>query len=1119
MLNKKEIEEVIKIYRKVLEDESFNIGDDFFEKGGNSLSAAKICKRIKNESDIAITIADVLQNPTIEGLSKVLDSKKVMDKENKIIPKICPKKRYDTFPLTKIQKAYLLGRKSSSWASHYYLELKRKELDKEKLEKIINVLIKEHDALRIVIEADENSQRVLKDVLDYKVEFNDLSVNEDTTLFKDIRSQMENQILDVHTWPLFDIKVTKKKTDEYILHFSFDNVILDGFSILSILKEIAYRYENDDFLIKDQEVLFRDYAISCDLLNQSDIYKKSKEFWHEKIKSMALAPAIPTIEKKKYGGFYRLFGCLKKDKWERLKKLAAKNKVTANAVLLTAFCEVLYRWNFNKSFTLNLTVYNKDIFEEPFKNVLGDFTAVSLLMVTMGEKLTFIEKCQKIQRELSCVLENRYYDGVEVQRDYIKNNNLADKVPFPIVFTSTLGVLSESKLPGERYYGITQTPNVWFDHQIWEVDEELLYNWDILEGKYKKEMIQDMFCAYENILEELSKDFSVWEKSQKSIVKIQDKEIRNAGLMVSEELKGHSLVEIVLNNYENKKDNVAVIFDNKKYSYKELLKLAFTLKNKLCQEALFGILMEKGINQIVAVLAVLLNKSAYVPIDIKNPKERIEKIVNSSGIKTLITDDIIPKKADENIDIEKEIEEILKTDFSEKLAYIIYTSGSTGQPKGVMISHKSAANTILDINNRLGLSFFTCGLAISNLSFDLSVFDIFGILAAGGRIVIPKEDEVKDPEKWIKFVEENQISLWNSVPQFMEMLLLYIEKNHKSYNILSSLKFVLLSGDKIEKTLPKRIRNVNPFTRVICMGGATEASIWSNIYECYESEEEWNSIPYGYPLTNQKYYVLNKELLECPDFVTGELYIAGEGLALSYANDKEMTEKKFIFSNELGERIYKTGDLGRYDNKGRLIFVGRDDRQVKLQGYRIETGEVEAAFLNINGVSSVKVILHNCELWAFVILKVSENTDYLRQKLKEKLPNYYIPKHIVEIEEFPVSINGKIDEKSLGLMCENLKSKEVVNEFLQTDTEKNIADIWKKHLNKQTFSLEDDFFLCGGNSLSAIETMADIKEKYKDLDIGISDLYENSTIMEFSKLIDSRKEKISAVDSFVVGVI
>ncbi|NJL38371.1 MAG: amino acid adenylation domain-containing protein, partial [Leptolyngbyaceae cyanobacterium SM1_4_3] len=273
------------------------------------------------------------------------------------------------------------------------------------------------------------------------------------------------------------------------------------------------------------------------------------------------------------------------------------------------------------------------------------------------------------------------------------------------------------------------------------------------------------------------------------------------------------------------------------------------------------------------------------------------------------------------------------------LAYVIYTSGSTGVPKGVMIDHRGAVNTLLDINQRFGVNRGDRVLALSSLSFDLSVYDIFGTLAAGGTIVMPPAIATKDPAVWADLLVRHQVTIWNSVPALLQMLLTHVADCPNA--IPDSLRLVLLSGDWLPLSLPDSLRAIAPQAQVVSLGGATEASIWSILYPIGEVDPTWKSIPYGRPMTNQRFYVLDERLEPCPVWTPGQLYIGGIGLAQSYWQDQEKTAASFILHPQTGERLYRTGDLGRYLPTGQIEFLGREDHQVKIGGYRIELGEIE----------------------------------------------------------------------------------------------------------------------------------------------------------------------------------
>ena len=398
----------------------------------------------------------------------------------------------------------------------------------------------------------------------------------------------------------------------------------------------------------------------------------------------------------------------------------------------------------------------------------------------------------------------------------------------------------------------------------------------------------------------------------------------------------------------------AVITSTATITYQKMLNsasyLACYLKDhEIKPNQVVAIMMPKGWEQVVAVLAIAMAGGAYVFIDPKLPQERQHYLLAHSQVRLVIGQtkiDAVP----ENIECymiedgilncpETAIHSEVKPD---DLAYVIYTSGSTGVPKGVTITHRSALNTINDINKRFNITGQDKVLALSSLSFDLSVYDIFGLLNAGGAVVIPDQHTERDTEHWLKMIKKNHVTVWNSVPALMEMMVETAEANGDKV----PLKLVLLSGDYIPVTLPERIWKINQETKVISLGGATEAAIWSIYFPIEYVDSAWTTIPYGYPLRNQKFYVLNEEMGNCPEWVPGDLYIGGDGLALNYLMDKEKTEKAFVYHPESGERIYKTGDLGRFHSEGYIEFLGREDTQIKLSGFRIELGEIENVLNN-----------------------------------------------------------------------------------------------------------------------------------------------------------------------------
>lgn len=453
----------------------------------------------------------------------------------------------------------------------------------------------------------------------------------------------------------------------------------------------------------------------------------------------------------------------------------------------------------------------------------------------------------------------------------------------------------------------------------------------------------------------------------------------------------------------------------------------------------------KGPWQIISVLAVLSVGCTYVPIDIEWPEERKKKICKKANIKNFITITTYSPEVIEGIDIiyadESEHFEKIK-DFmryeDERSAYVIFTSGTTGEPKGVEISHKSADNTIKDINYRFGISSKDKCFAISELSFDLSVYDIFGMLAEGGTIVLPRPKERKMADRWFDIVINEQITIWNSVPAIYDMFLMVAENSTKTV----PLKKVLLSGDWVQPTLYDRNKKITSNCEFISLGGATEAAIWSVYYVVNDVRSDWNSVPYGYPLANQKVIIMNTQNQECPDDVPGELWIGGMGVAKGYINEPDLTEEKFVFYN--GKRWYRTGDLVSFTKDGHLEFLGRIDHQIKLNGYRIELKEIEK---NIN---QSKYVDKNIAL-------IIKKNGYPRLVGAIKP---YIP--AIKMQSCSIEDNGTFDdetsrirETTVNLFLQEVL-KQVENDSITICRKMQILyELWKKRLiQKQEVSVQ-----------------------------------------------------------------
>jgi arthrofactin-type cyclic lipopeptide synthetase C len=437
------------------------------------------------------------------------------------------------------------------------------------------------------------------------------------------------------------------------------------------------------------------------------------------------------------------------------------------------------------------------------------------------------------------------------------------------------------------------------------------------------------------------------------------------------------------------------------------------------------------------------------------------------------------------------------------LAYVIFTSGSTGTPKGVMIDHRGALNTILDINDRYAVACGDAVLGLSNLNFDLSVYDIFGVLGAGGVLVLPHPEQLRDPHAWLALLQAHRVTLWNTVPALAQMLAEVAPPDSVA------LRVIMLSGDWIPLDLPARLARLAPRARRISMGGATEASIWSISYEIGATDPAWRSVPYGRAMANQQFYVLDADgLTLAPVGVPGALYIGGIGVALGYWRDPALTAASFVRHPRTGAQLYRTGDMGRLLADGNIEFLGRLDHQVKLNGFRIEPGEIEARLRDYPGVLEAVVQVRTeagGERRLVAYLVPSEQTELepaaLRAHLADQLPVYMVPAAYVTLARLPLTVNGKLDRKALPAPA--AVAGDPGQDAPQDPTEVAIAAVWQQLLGHDRVGRNGDFFALGGHSLLAVQAVSAMQQA--GVAVSIGELFRHRRVDALAALVRERQ--------------
>ncbi len=1048
-----------------------------------------------------------------------------------IVP--APEERYRPFPLSDMQQAYWIGRGSThqlgNVSPHTYFEFESVGLDVARLNLALKRVIDRHEMLRAVVLPDGH-QQILEHAA-YQIEVVDLREQDAQTVaarLEAARESMSHLVKPADQCPPFEVQAYLLDGQRVRVNFSWDSLMADAFSLFLLMREWSEFYQDPEASLPPLELSFRDYVLAELASRQSEAYQQSLAYWVERLPTLPPGPELPLVRSPgsiEHPRFVRQTGRLQPETWRRLRQRAKQAGLTPAMLLCAAFSEVLAAWSKEPRFTNNVSLFDRRPFHPQIYDVVGDFTSGILLEMDSLAADTFEARATQLQDQLWADLEHTRVSSVRVLRELARTQGAA-MAAMPVVFTCVLnlgrrqqGGLSLTSWLGDLVYSASQAPQVWLDHQIFEDGEGLFLTWDAIEALFPPGLMEDMFGAYCRLLRRLAHEDASWQQDRWSLVPreqlARQEEVNGTDASLSSELL-HTLFDAQV---AQRPSHPAVVAVDRTLTYQELDRRSNQVARRLRSlgvrpNQFVAVVMEKGWEQVVAVLGVLKAGGAYLPIGAGQPRERLWYLLENGEVGVVLTQSHIDQRStwpgsvhrlcvddDQAWTDDDHALDLVQT--PDDLAYVIYTSGSTGQPKGVVIDHRGAVNTILDVNRRFQVGPGDRVFALSRLSFDLSVYDIFGTLGAGATIVVPQPSGWRDPAHWTSVMQREGVTIWNSVPALMEMLVDYTEVQAGA--LPSTLRLVLMSGDWIPVSLPDRIRALGQEMDVFSMGGATEASIWSILYPIQEVDPAWKSIPYGQPMDNQRFYVLDQRLEPRPVWVPGELYIGGIGLAKGYWRDEERTAASFIHHPHTGERLYRTGDMGRYLPDGNIEFLGREDFQVKVQGYRIELGEIEAALTQHPAVGTGVVVAvgerQKKRLVGYVVPADGSvpQGDELQRYLKEKLPEHMVPSVFVNLEALPLTANGKVDRQALPPPDPAQLSPQK-----EQDTSREASPITVKvtQLAKQVLVIdhvapEANLLDLGANSIDIVR-MATLLEKELGFRPEIEELFRLQTVNEVS---------------------
>lgn len=955
--------------------------------------------------------------------------------------------------------------------------------------------------------------------------------------------------------PLMRLALFQLRESVYQFVWTFNHALLDSRSLSRIMKEVFTLYDTfcqGKDLQLPQPRPYQDYIA---WLQQQD-WSKAEIFWRDLLKGFtAPTPLLVDSTPSEKSGFGEQKIQLSAQITAMLQSLAKQHQITLNTLVQAAWALLLSRYSGESDVVFGATRSCS------YSSVPGADSMVGLLINTVpvrveisGEK-PLLSWLKELRSQWVAMRDYEHTPLVKIQRcsDVPPGKPLFESI---VVFENhELNTTLRSQ--GGRWENLqvqlaeqTNCPLTLLGYG----ESELLLKLKYDRQKFDDAKIARMLGHLQTLLSSMATNpwqclgelplITTSEKQQMLI------DWNNTKADFADKICIHQLFETQV---ERTPDAVAVVFEKEQLTYKELNDRANQLAHKLQKlgvkpGVLVAVYLERSLEMIPAVLGILKAGGAYVPLEPSFAKARIQLLLSSLEINCLVTQTwLLPDihelelKALQNLicldqsdhpQSTAKVEhqqvwnsfdlDLLPTEnpstsaTSNDIAYVIFTSGSTGTPKGVVVRHQPVINLIEWVNKTFHVNANDRVLFITSLCFDLSVYDIFGLLAAGGSIRVVSSNDVRDPEALLNIICHEQITFWDSAPPALQQLAGFFPKVQIS-NFHPQLRLVFMSGDWIPVTLPDLLKTTFPGVEVISLGGATEATVWSNYYPIGKVEPHWKSIPYGKPIQNAQYYILDDFLHPCPIGVTGELYIGGECLASGYLHQPELTAQKFIsnpFSDNKAARLYKTGDLARYFSDGNIEFLGRIDHQVKIRGFRIELGEIESVLTQHESVQETVVIARedaagNKRLVAYVVVNGESATtmNELRRFLQCKLPEYMIPSAFVAIAHIPLTPNGKVDRRTLPIPDQR---PELETPFVapRNAIEIKLAQIWSEVLGIGSIGINDNFFDLGGNSLLAVRLFTQIEQKFGQK-LPLATLFQSPTIEELASLLIQANTSVS----------
>lgn len=1133
------VEEVLAgIWSEALAVKRVGIKDNFFELGGHSLLVVQIISRVREAFGVELSLREMFENPTVAGLAESIE-RSIRGEHGAPVPPIKPVAREKVLPLSFAQQRlwfmdqFSPGNYTFNIPAAINLE---GNLDVAVLERSLNEIIQRHESLRtIFVSVDGEPVQLIKATSPLTLTVTDLRAlpaHEREAQAQRLMIEEGQRLFDLAQGPLLRAGLLRLDEEKFNLLLTMHHIITDGWSAGVLLHELTALYEafsrEQRSPLPALPVQYADYAVWQQDWLQGEVLDKHLDYWRDQLDKAPVLLELPTDRPRPAVQAYRgkrFVVNFPEELSAKMRELSKREGVTLFMLLLAAFKVLLARYTGQPDVLVGVPVANRQ--QPELENLIGLFANLLVLRTEVASDLSFKQLLQRVRE----VALGAYMHQEMPFEKLVAALNLERNLSYnPLV--QVILALHNAPPPNLAIEGlkfsvpVDHTGAAQFDMILDLVDMEsgisgaLEYDLDL----FDEETVVHLMDSYQRLLESIVAHPEQSISELELLTEVEREKLLGEWNQTESEYPQQCIQQRFEAQAALTPEAIALVYENQAVSYRELNERANQLAHYLGTlgvgaESLVGICVQRSIAMVVGLLGILKAGGAYLPLDPCNPLARLAWLMKAAGVQVLLSEEQLveelPVPWAQVICLDRDWAQVAAHSRSnpelrmgpDNLAYLIYTSGSTGEPKGVAVTHRGVMRLVFGSDYaRFGAQ--EVYLQMAPLSFDASTFELWGALLHGGRCVLYPE-RVPSASQLAAVLRAQGVScLWLTAALFNQLIA------EGEAEALLGVEQVLVGGEALSVGHVRRAQAELPEIVFTNGYGPTETTTFACCYRIPELKgKAVGSIPIGRPIGNTEVYVLDGKLGLVPVGVNGELYLGGAGLARGYLQEAGLTAAQFVphpYSEEGGQRLYRTGDVVRWQRDGVLEFVGRRDGQVKLRGYRIELGEIEAV-LNAHAQVREAAVLSREDtpgekrLVAYIVAQQDEAppaSHELRGYLKEKLPDYMIPSTFMLLDEMPLTQNGKVNRKVLPAPQESTSGWEGRFVATRNPVEDVLVSIWSEVLHPAYVGVDDNFFDLGGHSLIATRLISHMRDAFH-VEISLRTLFEQPTVAGLAEYIEA----------------